>query len=116
MKIKVADIYDRINTVYQKLHRQISTIDQGYGKTCSTILLGEFIETYVKSNPYGNVSFIYRGAPSQQWEKMSDQSRSIVQSEPTSVDDWLALADMPHNPVHFCRNDNFPPFCPCNTQ
>ena len=99
MKIKVADIYDRINTVYQKLHRQISTIDQGYGKTCSTILLGEFIETYVKSNPYGNVSFIYRGAPSQQWEKMSDQSRSIVQSEPTSVDDWLALADMPLNPA-----------------
>lgn len=99
MKIKVADIYDRINTVYQKLHRQISTIDQGYGKTCSTILLGEFIETYVKSNPYGNVSFIYRGAPSQQWEKMSDQSRSIVQSEPTSVDDWLALADLPLNPA-----------------
>ena len=99
MKIKVADIYDRINTIYQKLHRQISTIDQGYGKTCSTILLGEFIETYVKSNPYGNVSFIYRGAPSQQWEKMSDQSRSIVQSEPKSVDDWLALADMPLNPA-----------------
>ena len=99
MKIKVADVYDRINTVYQKLHRQISTIDQGYGKTCSTILLGEFIETYVKSNPYGNVSFIYRGAPSQQWEKMSDQTKSLILSELTTVDHWIALASMPLNPA-----------------
>lgn len=64
--IRVAEVFDRTNTVYKKLRRQIATIDQGYGKVCSTFSLVDFLDQYISDNPVNGVYLVFN---SQQYRR-----------------------------------------------
>lgn len=67
-KVKVAEVFDRTNTVYKKLRRQISTIDQGWGKVCSWFSLVDFLDQYIAENPFKGVSLVFN---SQQYRHLN---------------------------------------------
>lgn len=107
MKVKVSEVFHNINNALKLLSRQISTFDVGYGMKESSFSLSEFVENYIKSHPFPNVSFISNMSD---WKTQDDHEMPVVKDldlehmQATLSGDYTIPKGSPIDTIEFSEN------------
>lgn len=83
VKVRMGEVFDKIETALQVLSRQISTFDVGYGMKVTNFSLADFIDHYIETHPRPHVIYDF---PSQQYRSQENVPNvDIDDSDPANI-------------------------------